>query len=230
MLNIPSLSLLMHHEQAATPEEFKNPNFSHIPVLARALARGKGDVEKLLDDLDERYILLDDLVQTFVDENYKGFNRSIRHFSDVIQRLNSSESAVKSLQTELKRSKELLSSRSDDLSALWLQSVQCKEYISILDLVEEIKGVPDAIRRSMAGHHYLHAVRLCHKYERVMKQEQVADIGALRDIKEEIADVKRVSRIAKASPIASILRSFVFSVPLSFLLFVFCSELARNCH
>jgi len=71
---------------------------------------------------------------TFV-VNYKGFNKSIRNFSDILHNLNSANEQVTKLSSDISSCQELLASRSDDLAQLYSTYLQHSEFLKILNLV-----------------------------------------------------------------------------------------------
>ncbi len=53
--------------------------------------------------------------------------------------------------------KMLLHCKRDELRKLWIEGVEHKHVLSLLDEIENIKQVPQKLEASMASKHYLHA-------------------------------------------------------------------------
>ena len=105
--------------------EYRVEDFSYIDAIARSLKNGtdKEDLRKLKDNKK----FLDDAVKQIVCVNYKGFNKSIRNFSDMLDLMEKGQSQVQNMIEKVRTTKELLALRSTDLISLYSSYLQQKE-------------------------------------------------------------------------------------------------------
>ena len=155
----------------------------------------------------------------FCVDYHSGFNNSINTFSGIVKKISDSRSKIKELKKDLLQTQEHLrkiQSRRRELGNIWLKGLEYKEMIKLLDQMwvlllsffadffvltapplfacssEELKKAPQLLNEYMASKHYLHAVELAVKSAKVLNSEGLANVGALRDLRKNIFQVKNV--------------------------------------
>jgi len=108
-----------------TETEYRVEGFSYVEVLVHSLKNGTEQND--LNRLRERKVQLDDAVQQIVSVNYRGLNKTIRNFSDMLELMEKGKKQVGEMMTKVKTAKELLSLRSHDLVSLYSSYLQQKE-------------------------------------------------------------------------------------------------------
>ncbi|EFC37318.1 predicted protein [Naegleria gruberi] len=166
--------------------EYRVEDFSYIDAIARSLKNGtdKEDLRKLKDNKK----FLDDAVKQIVCVNYKGFNKSIRNFSDMLDLMEKGQSQVQNMIEKVRTTKELLALRSTDLISLYSSYLQQKEILDILDVVQKVKNAPNEITSSMNSKHFLYAARTLKTYNGMANSERLRSIKALHDIRDQFME------------------------------------------
>ncbi|EFC43328.1 predicted protein [Naegleria gruberi] len=124
--------------------------------------------------------------------NYEEFNKSIRNFSDILQELNGSQQKIQKLRDNVKKTKVCLKSHATDLSTLYTNYLQHSEYLRILNIVNEVKQVPDRISVLIEKKHYSSAIRLskkCHQY--LKNSPELKHIKGLEDIRNQLKNFEK---------------------------------------
>ncbi|KAI9476110.1 MAG: Sec8 exocyst complex component-specific domain-containing protein [Benjaminiella poitrasii] len=133
---------------------------------------------------------LDMALKTIVNDYYKGFNNSIGTFGGVLQYINDSSSRVVQMKANLKKCKEELLLKRNDLLNLWYKSQQYKEMLSILEIIEELRTTPEKIDMLMESKHVLSASKLLSNSLKQAMNKDMMQIGALDDIRRTLKSQK----------------------------------------
>nr|CAG4709563.1 unnamed protein product [Naegleria fowleri] len=169
-----------------TDPDYRVSDFSYIDVIARSLKNGTAQED--LRRLKENKQRLDDAVQQIVCVNYKGFNKSIRNFSDMLELMERGRTQVGQMMQKVKTAKELLSLRTQDLISLYSSYLQQKEILDILTAVENVKSAPEDINKSVSSKHFLHAVRILKTYSTVAHSDRLRSIKALHEVRAQFVE------------------------------------------
>ncbi|KAJ8025994.1 Exocyst complex component 4 [Holothuria leucospilota] len=116
----------------------------------------KSKLESAFQECDER---LDKLIS----ENYEILTKTIQAYSSISGRIKTSRERIKQVKGDLNSCKELLHCRRDELKKLWLEGIEQKQVLSLLDQIEEVKGAPQKMNQYIAEKRYLHATELLTK-------------------------------------------------------------------
>ncbi|CAO3607525.1 unnamed protein product [Mucor fragilis] len=133
---------------------------------------------------------LDMALKTIVNDYYRGFNNSIGTFGGVLQYINDSSSRSVQMKNNLKKCKEELLLKRNDLLNLWYKSQQYKEMLSILETIEELRTTPEKIDAMMESKHVLGASKLLISSIRQAMSKDMMQIGALDDIRRTLTTQK----------------------------------------
>ncbi|RCH94117.1 hypothetical protein CU098_003961, partial [Rhizopus stolonifer] len=125
---------------------------------------------------------LDEALKTIVNDYYKGFNNSIGTFGGVLQYINDSSSRVVQMKSNLKKCKEELLDKRNDLLNLWYKSQQYKEMLSILEVIsEDLRTTPEKVETMIENKHVLAASNLLVSSIKTISSKEMTQIGALDD-------------------------------------------------
>lgn len=142
----------------------------------------KARIEKAFKQSDKK---LGDLVK----DNYQDLTSILTSFSKISDKIKESREKIKNIKEDLSSCKTLLHCKRDELRRLWIEGVEQKTIASLLDQIEQVKGVPDKLDSFLAKKHYLHATDLI--VSAVAKLESnLSGVEALRDLKVEILSRK----------------------------------------
>lgn len=138
----------------------------------------KARIEKAFKQSDKR---LGELVTA----HYDDLTKVTQDFSKMSKCINDSRERITKIREDLSSCKTLLHCKRDELRRLWIEGVEHKAMVALLDQVEQIKEVPVKLDNYLASKHYLHATDLI--VNAVAKLEKpLAGIDALRDLKAEL--------------------------------------------
>ncbi|KAI8991536.1 Sec8 exocyst complex component-specific domain-containing protein [Mycotypha africana] len=135
---------------------------------------------------------LDMALKTIVNDYYRGFNNSIGTFGGVLQYINDSSNRVVHIKNNLKRCKEDLLLKRNDLLNLWYKSQQYKEMLSILETIEELRTTPEKIDALMENKQVLSASKLVSRSLKQAMNKDMMQIGALDDIRRNLKSQKNL--------------------------------------
>jgi len=142
------------------------------------------------EDFNDMLVSLDEAMNIIVNESYLSFNNSIHTFSGVVGNLSDSQQRVREMKKELIHCKELLQCKRSDLMQQWMQSIEYKEMIQMLDTIDELREAPDKILELISSKHYLTATKYLLKYLEIANNIDYQSIGALDDIRHDLNVIK----------------------------------------
>ncbi|ORX76849.1 hypothetical protein BCR32DRAFT_69784 [Anaeromyces robustus] len=166
-----------------TDENFNPVSLALSLLDTSSLGRNYEDFNLMLEDLDKAMNII-------VNESYLSFNNSIHTFSGVVENLSDSQKRVREMKKELIHCKELLQCKRSDLMQQWMQSIEYKEMIQMLDTIDELREAPDRILELISSKHYLTATKYLLKYIEIANNIDYQSIGALDDIRHDLNTIK----------------------------------------
>ncbi|XP_061768226.1 exocyst complex component 4 [Nerophis ophidion] len=110
----------------------------------------KGRLEEAFETCDRD---LDELIV----QNYAELTTAIRTYQSITERITTSRNKIKQVKENLLSCKMLLHCKRDELRKLWIEGIEHKHVLQLLDEIESIKQVPQRLEAYMASKHYLHA-------------------------------------------------------------------------
>ncbi|XP_068616203.1 exocyst complex component 4-like, partial [Brachionichthys hirsutus] len=110
----------------------------------------KGRLEEAFETCDR------DLDQLII-QHYAELTTAIRTYQSITERITSSRYKIKQVKENLLSCKMLLHCKRDELRKLWIEGIEHKHVLQLLDEIESIKQVPQRLEAYMASKHYLHA-------------------------------------------------------------------------
>ena len=110
-------------------------------------------------------------------------------FSKISQRLRQTRERVVVTRDKLQTCQKLLHCKRDELKKLWLESVENKVVLELLDRVDTMMTVPQSVDQYIERKHYLHATRLIVNSLKQLDTDLV-NVDALKEVKAELVDKK----------------------------------------
>ncbi|XP_073475520.1 exocyst complex component 4 isoform X1 [Aquarana catesbeiana] len=102
--------------------------------------------EKCDKDLDEK-----------IEQHFTELTTAIRTYQSITERITNSRNKIKQVKENLLSCKMLLHCKRDELRKLWIEGIEHKHVLNLLDEIENIKQVPQKLEQCMASKHYLSA-------------------------------------------------------------------------
>ncbi|XP_065289302.1 exocyst complex component 4 isoform X2 [Dermacentor albipictus] len=137
--------------------------------------REKAKLEKDFKRSDQK---LDDLVA----QNKEDLTRAMQDFSKISSRISASRSKVQCIKEKLTTCKTLLHCKRDELKKLWLEAVEHKHVLQLLEEIESLVEVPDKIDAYLSKKQYLHATQLLVSSVNLV-EGSLEGVEALKDVK-----------------------------------------------
>ncbi|KAI0216777.1 exocyst subunit [Massospora cicadina] len=172
-----------------------NPVSLALELLdSSSLGRDLGAFENLLNTLNTT-------VEEVVNDHYRQFSTTTAIFTGVQAEINrkprldpltlkESSAQVQAMRQDLLRCKDILTTQRSDLNVLWSKAKQYKEMLHILDLLDEIKVVPDRLESLFRDKYYLTGIRLLISTLKQLDTPALAPIKATTEIRRTLTKVK----------------------------------------
>lgn len=105
--------------------------------------------------LEEAYEKCDHDLDELIVQHYTELTTAIRTYQSITERITSSRNKIKQVKENLLSCKMLLHCKRDELRKLWIEGIEHKHVLNLLDEIENIKQVPQKLQQCMASKHYL---------------------------------------------------------------------------
>ncbi|XP_058930389.1 exocyst complex component 4 [Kogia breviceps] len=142
----------------STVSKSKDPSGLLISVI-RTLSTSD-DVEDRENEkgrLEEAYEKCDRDLDELIVQHYTELTTAIRTYQSITERITNSRNKIKQVKENLLSCKMLLHCKRDELRKLWIEGIEHKHVLNLLDEIENIKQVPQKLEQCMVSKHYLSA-------------------------------------------------------------------------
>uniref|UniRef100_A0A8C7BUI7 Exocyst complex component Sec8 n=1 Tax=Neovison vison TaxID=452646 RepID=A0A8C7BUI7_NEOVI len=142
----------------STVSKSKDPSGLLISVI-RTLSTSD-DVEDRENEkgrLEQAYEKCDRDLDELIVQHYTELTTAIRTYQSITERITNSRNKIKQVKENLLSCKMLLHCKRDELRKLWIEGIEHKHVLNLLDEIENIKQVPQKLEQCMASKHYLSA-------------------------------------------------------------------------
>lgn len=123
-------------------------------------SREPEDRDREKANLEYNFKITDQKLDEYVVKHHSDLTSVMHAYSKISTRLNSSKSKLKEVREKLITCQKLLHCKRDELKKLWVEAMENKYVLELLDQVDEICKVDDQIKAFIAKKHYLNATRL----------------------------------------------------------------------
>ncbi|TFK56605.1 Sec8 exocyst complex component-specific domain-containing protein [Heliocybe sulcata] len=158
-----------------------DPDF--IPVDLALQLLDETSVGKDIDSFRHTKNLLSRALKGSVDKHYEAFAASLPHHAALLNHMGLVQTQITDARTALQEAKESLGTKRSDLVQLWTRSQTVDEMLRILDQIEHLKFVPDALETLMSEKRLLQASVLLIRSLKIINKPDMLEIGALSDLR-----------------------------------------------
>ncbi|XP_054164073.1 exocyst complex component 4-like [Oppia nitens] len=152
-------------------------------------SRDSSDRDREKANLEREFKECDHKLSELVVSHHHDLFQVMSAFSKISQRLKQSRERVVVTRDKLQTCQKLLHCKRDELKKLWLESIENKVVLELLDRVETMMTVPQNVDQYIQRKHYLHATRLVVNSLKQMDTDLV-DVDALKEVKSDLIDKK----------------------------------------
>ncbi|KAG8226929.1 hypothetical protein J437_LFUL004647, partial [Ladona fulva] len=168
---------------AKYPKETSGLLMSVIRTLSASESNEQRDREKA--KLEKEYKKSDQRLDELISLHDEDLSQIMQLFGQLSNLVTTSRERVQAVKENLQACKTLLRCRRDELKKLWLEGVEHKHVLHLLEEIDKLRGVPNQLDKYIAKKHYLHATQLL--VSAVSLGEGPLDgVEALRDVRAEL--------------------------------------------
>ncbi|KAH9944194.1 Sec8 exocyst complex component-specific domain-containing protein [Epithele typhae] len=138
---------------------------------------------KDMDSFRRTKAILSRAMKGSIDKHYQAFNAALPHHSALLNHLDATQKQIVEARNALQEAKETLGSKRGDLVQLWSRNQTVEEMMRILDQIEHLKSVPDALESLILEKRLLQAAGLLVRSLKLIKKPDMMEIGAVSDLR-----------------------------------------------
>lgn len=146
--------------------------------------REKAKLEKQFEESDSK---LDHLVFA----HHSDLTNVLQAFTTISSTLTTSREKLENTKENLMSCKDMLKYKKDELKKLWVESIENKYVLVLLDEIENVTKVPNEIDNFIKNKHYLHATKLLVD-SIVSLNSNLENVEALKEIKSTLIQKQEV--------------------------------------
>ncbi|KAI0830535.1 Sec8 exocyst complex component-specific domain-containing protein [Trametes gibbosa] len=158
-----------------------NPDFNPVDLALQLL--DDSSLGKDMDSFRRTKDMLSRAMKGSVDKHYQAFNAALPHHSSLLNHLDATQIQIKDARNALQEAKETLGSKRGDLVQLWSRNQTVEEMMRILDQIEHLKSVPDALESLILEKRLLQAAALLVRSLKLINKPDMLEIGAVSDLR-----------------------------------------------
>ncbi|KAI0801047.1 Sec8 exocyst complex component-specific domain-containing protein [Fomes fomentarius] len=159
-----------------------DPDFNPVD-LALQLLDHSSSLGKDMESFRRTKDMLSRAMKGSVDKHYQAFNAALPHHASLLGHLNASQTQIKDARNALQEAKETLGSKRADLVQLWTRNQTVEEMMRILDQIEHLKSVPDALESLILEKRLLQAAALLVRSLKLINKPDMLEVGAVSDLR-----------------------------------------------
>ncbi|KAH7885950.1 Sec8 exocyst complex component-specific domain-containing protein [Phlebopus sp. FC_14] len=158
-----------------------DPDFNNVD-LALSLLDG-ASTGKSFDSFRRTKALLSQALKGSVDKHYKAFANALPHHAALLNHLGLAQAQVHETRTALQEAKESFGGKRADLVQLWSRGQTVEEMIRLMDQIEHLKSVPDALETLISEKRLVQASVLLIRSLKLINKLDMQEIGAVTDLR-----------------------------------------------
>ncbi|XP_034951253.1 exocyst complex component 4 [Chelonus insularis] len=166
-----------------TSKETSGLLISVIRALSASETNEQREVEKA--KLEKEFKKSDQKLDDLVKVHDKNLTEVMKIFSNLSERVTSAREKIHTVKENLNACKQLLRCRREELMKLWLEGVEHKHVLKLLNDIEQLKEVPSKFSNYLNKKLYLHATQLLVS-ALTMGDGSLEGVEALRELKMEL--------------------------------------------
>ena len=135
--------------------------------------------------MEEAFADVDRKLDKAVEANYEEISVTIRRFSDINAGISNCRARMTEVREKLGQCKQLLHCRQDELRGLWIDGIEYKKEVTLLEQVEKTRAAPMEVDKLMYEGEWIQCVE---KITQALNwcNNDLALVGALHDLRAEI--------------------------------------------
>ncbi|WOL03416.1 exocyst complex component SEC8 [Canna indica] len=189
-LPIPADKAYLKEGLSRIDESWAAARFDSLPHVVHILT--SKDREGEIQFLTEQSDLVEDVVDEVVHVYHHGFNKAIQNYSQILRLFSESAEGISVLKVDMANAKKLLGSRNKQLHQLWYRSLTLRHVLALLDQIESVSKVPARIEKLISEKQFYAAVQLQVQSMLVLEREGLQVVGALQDVRSDLAKLRGV--------------------------------------
>uniref|UniRef100_A0A8D8V530 Exocyst complex component Sec8 n=2 Tax=Cacopsylla melanoneura TaxID=428564 RepID=A0A8D8V530_9HEMI len=170
------------------PKETSGLLMSVIRTLSASESNEQRDRERA--KLEKEYKKSDKQIEEYVSLHHEDLTQIMQLFAKLSSLVSSSKERITTVRENLQACKVLLSCRHEELKKLWLEGVEHKHMIQLLEDIEQIKEMPSKVNAHMSKKQYLTATRLVIS-SLAACEGSLSQVEALKQLRNELQNKKQ---------------------------------------
>ncbi|OSD03299.1 hypothetical protein PYCCODRAFT_1444640 [Trametes coccinea BRFM310] len=158
-----------------------DPDFNPVDLALQLL--DDSSLGKDMDSFRRTKDMLSQAMKGSVDKHYQAFNAALPHHASLLSHLDATQAQIRDARNSLQEAKEMLGSKRADLVQLWSRNQTVEEMMRILDQIEHLKSVPDALESLILEKRLLQAAALLVRSLKLINKPDMLEIGAVTDLR-----------------------------------------------
>eukprot|EP00474_Spongospora_subterranea_P010140 CRZ10598.1 hypothetical protein [Spongospora subterranea] len=135
--------------------------------------------------------VVEDAVDVLVNKYHKGFNTSTNSFTAILGSFTTNQKHCTKVEESMAEARRLIENRNQKrLYSLYMENMKLQFATEIVERVIEMSRVPDLLKQYLKKKQYLHGVLLLSRAIDALFEDDLKDIGALKDIHDNILETR----------------------------------------
>ncbi|XP_057377768.1 exocyst complex component 4-like isoform X2 [Daphnia carinata] len=155
-----------------------------IGTLSSLSSNEQRDREKA--KLEREFKLSDQRLEKLVTTHHRDLANVMQIYSKASVSINEARTRIAMVKGQLAACRGLLHCRRDELKKLWLEGVEHKQVLLMLNQIEKLKEIPDKINENIAKKNYVAAAELVVEAQQNL-QGPLQNVEALKDVRSDLA-------------------------------------------
>ncbi|VUZ48567.1 unnamed protein product [Hymenolepis diminuta] len=141
--------------------------------------------------LERDYTETEEVLNVYLNEKYSEVTQILNVYRDVSQNIEKNCKAVQKMKRDIGQCKSLLSFNRDELRRLWLELVEQRRSLELIEVLDRVKSAPEILKNLIAAKAWPEATEYLIKTTEIMTKE-VEHVPALDTVKSELAAKKKL--------------------------------------
>ncbi|CAG0889302.1 unnamed protein product [Darwinula stevensoni] len=156
---------------------------SVVRALSTTESHDQRDQEKT--KLEKEFKESETRLKQMIAHKWEDVSATMESFSGVSSRVGGSLEHVREIKDALRQCRELLSGRKEKLKTLWLEGIEMRNIIILLEEVEKVRNVPHEVEAYLMKKDYLEATKRLSSAQ-AMLNNSLKDIEGLKELRQEL--------------------------------------------
>ncbi|KAG9314216.1 exocyst complex component sec8 [Chiua virens] len=158
-----------------------DPDFNNVDLALSLL--DESSIGKSMASFRKTKEMLSQALKGSVDQHYKAFADALPHHAALLNHLGQAQTQIQETRGSLQETKESLGSKRADLVQMWARGQTLEEMMRLLDQIEHLKSVPDALEALISEKRLIQASVLLIRSLKLINKPDMQEIGAVTDLR-----------------------------------------------